>query len=100
MVKEMTKIQIGNSLESGLKLLVFHATWCGPCRMYKSSLDTLSEKDNVEVIRVNVDEDKPFAKEMFVSSIPASFVYKDGKVVKEFVGYRPYEQLSEELKKL
>ncbi|ADE19589.1 thioredoxin family protein [Mycoplasma crocodyli] len=99
MLHDVKKDTLGKGLESGTKLLVFYASWCGPCRMYKGSLDELSSKDGVDVYRVNIDEDKAFAAEMGVSSIPATFVYKDGVVLKQFMGYRPYEQLAAELKK-
>ncbi|EFF41182.1 thioredoxin family protein [Mycoplasmopsis alligatoris] len=98
MLHEVKKESLGKGLESGTKLLVFYASWCGPCRMYKSSLEDVSSKDGVDVYRVNIDEDKAFATEMGVSSIPATFIYKDGQVVKHFAGYRPYEQLLSELK--
>ncbi|MBW0594660.1 thioredoxin [Mycoplasmopsis anatis] len=100
MLKETTRQELGNELKSGTKLLVFHATWCAPCRMYKNSLIELSEKNGIEVYRVDIDKDKDFALDMGVQSIPATFVYKDGEKVKNFLGYRPYEQLVEELKTL
>ncbi|MEE3928278.1 thioredoxin family protein [Mycoplasmopsis ciconiae] len=101
MMKDIVKSQINEEeMNKGLKVVVFYATWCGPCRMYKSSLEMLSEKDSVDVYRVNIDEDRAFAQEMGVSSIPATFVYEDGKMIKSFMGYRPYDQLRQEIEKL
>ncbi|APJ38375.1 thioredoxin family protein [Mycoplasmopsis pullorum] len=100
MLKEVVKSDIQEDLKKGLKVLVFHATWCGPCRMYKKSLEELSEKIGLDIYRVDVDKDQAFAAEMGVNSIPATFVYKEGSLLASFQGYRPYEQLNEEINTL
>lgn len=77
----------------GLYLLVFHALWCPPCRMFKGSLEQLSEKNDVTVYRADVDSNKTLAGEFNVSSIPTWFIFKEGKVVYTGSGYLPYEEL-------
>ncbi|SYV93632.1 thioredoxin, partial [Mycoplasmopsis synoviae] len=49
--------------------------------MLSPVLDRLAQEDSYEVFKVNIDEDKAFAKELGVSSIPSVFVYKNGQVV-------------------
>ncbi|QZE12060.1 co-chaperone YbbN [Mycoplasma sp. Ms02] len=97
MLKESNTVNVQEELSSGKKLLVFYADWCGPCRMYKPVLEEYSAKSGVDVIRVNIDSEKELAREMQVQSIPATFVYENGAVTKAFGGYRPLEQLEQEL---
>lgn len=91
MVHNTTKNSLPENFNSGLKVLVFHASWCGACKMLSPVLDRLAQEDSYEVFKVNIDEDKAFAKELGVSSIPSVFVYKNGQVVANWVGYQPYE---------
>lgn len=78
--------------EAGETVLVdFYADWCGPCKMLAPALEELA--DTVKVCKVNVDE-APVTTQMFgISSIPALFVIKDGKIANQAVGYMDKEEL-------
>ncbi|WP_084477535.1 thioredoxin family protein [Mycoplasma leonicaptivi] len=80
----------------GKQLVVFYAQWCGPCKMYKGSLDELAEKNGVDIYRIDIDQHKDFASEAGVRSIPHTQFYVNGKLAKESLGYKPYEALLEE----
>ncbi|WP_036463801.1 thioredoxin family protein [Mycoplasmopsis sturni] len=99
MLKDVTKTEVMQEIKSGLHLVVFHATWCGACRMFKSTLDELAEKDGISVLRVDIDQDKNYAIEEKVQSIPYTLVYKDGQLVEKLLGFRPYDQIKAELAK-
>lgn len=79
---------------SGIYLVDFYADWCGPCKMLGQVLDTL---DDIEIIKVNVDENEELAKEYRVMSIPNMFIFKDGEVVSQMVGFRSREDILEEI---
>ena len=75
-------------------LVDFNATWCGPCRMLKPVLETLSaERPDVTVLGVDVDENPDLAEEFGVFSIPCVVLIKDGAEVDRSVGLVPKEQL-------
>ncbi|EIN14818.1 Thioredoxin [Mycoplasmopsis agalactiae 14628] len=96
MLKEITAQEYKETVEGKVTepyLLVFHALWCGPCRMFKESLSELAEKDNVLVYRVNIDENSELASQFQVRSIPTWFVFKDGKQLVSHNGFLPYEDL-------
>ena len=80
-------------------LVDFFATWCGPCRMIAPVIEEIaSERSDIKVGKVNVDDEGELATAFGVSSIPTVVLVKDGKVVAQSVGYRPKEQLLEMLK--
>lgn len=76
-------------------LLDFWATWCGPCRMLAPVIEEIAEEYNgkVKVGKVNVDEEPRLANSFGIESIPTVLLFKNGKVEKMSVGYRPKAEL-------
>ena len=75
-------------------LLDFYADWCGPCRMVGPVLaEIASERDDIKVGKINVDEQPELADKFGVSSIPMLVVMKNGKIASSSVGARPKEQI-------
>ena len=76
-------------LKAGKPVLVdFYADWCGPCKMMIPVLDQLSgeKADQIEIYKINVDENPDVAKEYRVMSIPNMILFKDGEAVLNIVG--------------
>ena len=73
------------------KVLVdFYADWCGPCRMLSPIVDEIaSERDDIVVAKVNVDDEPELAQQFGVISIPTLVVLNGGKVVNQASGARP-----------
>ena len=71
-------------------LLDFWASWCGPCRMVSPVVDEIaSERTDVKVGKINVDEQRELADRFGIMSIPTLTVMNGGKVVNQAVGVRP-----------
>ena len=66
----------------------FWAEWCGPCHALAPVLEgAIAERDGaVELVKVDVDSNTGLAQQFGVSGIPAVKAFRDGRVVKEFVG--------------
>ena len=80
-------------------LVDFWATWCGPFKMIAPIISEISEEFNnkVKVGKVNVDEEKELAIKYGISSIPTLVIFKDGKIAKTLIGFRPKEEIKEVL---
>lgn len=89
-----------NSEINGENVLVdFYADWCGPCRMLAPILEELSEeRDNLKIVKVNVDEAQETAKAYGVMSIPTLVHFKSGKMVTKKVGLCSKDDLIEMVK--
>lgn len=75
-------------------LLDFYATWCGPCRMVSPLVDEIAEEHpEFTVGKIDVDAEGELAQQFGIVSIPTIVAMKDGKIVRQTVGYAPKEDL-------
>ena len=75
-------------------LLDFYATWCGPCRMVSPLVDEIAEEHpEYTVGKIDVDAEGELAQQFGIVSIPTLVALKDGKVVRQTVGYAPKDEL-------
>ncbi len=66
-----------------LVLVDFYADWCGPCKMMSPILqETKHEvKDDVKIIKINVDKHQDLASEFMVRGVPTLMLFKEGKML-------------------
>lgn len=85
----MTVADFNNQIK-GKKLVIvdYNATWCGPCKQLSPVLEAWIKAQNVQVelIKIDVDENKELAKAKQIESIPYLEFYKDGKMIDKQIG--------------
>lgn len=80
-------------------LVDFWAVWCGPCQMMAPILHELETKmPDVQIGKVNVDEQMDLARQFRVVSIPTLIIFKNGQEVQRMVGVTSKEELKDALK--
>jgi thioredoxin 1 len=82
----------------GPVLVDFWAPWCGPCRIIAPHLEELqSERDDLRVVKLNVDDNPQTAAQFNVMSIPMLLLFKNGQPVHQIIGAMPKNRLVQEL---
>ena len=74
----MVKTVKGDNFEDikacGVAVADFSATWCGPCKMLGPVLEQVAAKvDDVQIVKINVDEESSVAEKYNIMSIPTFF---------------------------
>ena len=66
-----------------LTLVDFYADWCGPCKMMSPILQEVKAvvKDDVKIIKINVDQHQELAAEFMVRGVPTLMLFKEGKML-------------------
>jgi len=91
-------------LKSEIPVLVdFWAPWCQPCQMMIPVLEELSNEldGRLKIVKLNtaIPEHQNLAAEYDIQGIPNMKLFKDGKIVKEFIGLRAKEIFKSELER-
>ena len=86
-------------LEADKPVLVdFWAPWCGPCRVIAPHLEELAgERDDLQIVKLNVDENPQTSAQFNVMSIPMLLLFKNGQVAHQIIGAMPKNRLVQEI---
>lgn len=104
------KIEVGDKdfdekvIEQSKKVPVvidFWASWCMPCLMLSPALEKFADEYDGKFIlaKLNVDENPIVSQKYGIMSIPSVKMFKDGKVVDEFIGALPEQMIKSWLEK-
>ena len=90
------------AIEANQPVLVdFWAEWCQPCRMIAPTIEALADEyaGRVKVGKVDTDANFGIPVELGISSIPTVILFKDGQIVRKFVGVTAKKDFVAELDK-
>ncbi|ANZ75933.1 BA75_03012T0 [Komagataella pastoris] len=88
MVQEINSAEeFDKAIASGVVLVDFFATWCGPCKMIAPVLDKFSkEYEQVSFYKVDVDKLSEVAARFEISAMPTFLFFQNGEVVSKVTG--------------
>ncbi len=103
-MKSITSNKQFNDLVKGGKpfVLDFYADWCGPCQSLLPIVEKMADeyKKDVDILKVNVDNQRDLAQKFQVRSIPALFFMEGNKVKDSHKGMTTEGTLRKKIKAL
>jgi thioredoxin len=92
---EGKKISLRESMGK-VTIIDFWASWCGPCRTQLPILEEFAKNNkDVQIVKINVDQNAELASEYGVKSIPTIIYFKNGVIAHKTVGIQQEKQLDE-----
>ena len=97
----ITEKQFKEKTKSGVVLIDFFATWCGPCKMQAPVLEEVQKElgDSAHIFKVDVDEDEKLARSFGIMSIPTMILFVDGEQKEKHVGLWQKQDVLDTMKK-
>lgn len=85
--------------QSGITLVDWWASWCGPCRMFAPVFETASEKHpDVTFGKIDTEDQQELSAAAGITSIPTLMAFKKGKLVFSQPGALPAPALEQVIK--
>ena len=86
MAKIKNSNEFNNTVESGVVVVDFFASWCGPCKMLAPVFEELSEElTDVNFVKVDIDQSMDLAQKFKIVSVTTLKVFKNGEEVDYFI---------------
>lgn len=95
MPQEVTPQQFSSSVSTGVTLVDFYTTTCGPCRQLAPILAQVEREfgGRLQVVKVNLDHAGSFTQQMGIQVVPTLMLYVDGERVDTRQGMQSPHQL-------
>lgn len=90
-VEHLNESNFEEKIASGVVLVDFFATWCGPCRMLGPVIEELGAESegSYAVYKVDIDECEDVAMDFGIMSVPTVIIFKDGAEAERMIGVQP-----------
>lgn len=87
------------TLNAEKSVVIFTASWCGPCKMIKPRIPELAREFNVTPFWVDIEKNMDLAKQFNVQAVPFIATMKRGVVLESFATNNA-QKISEMISKL
>lgn len=67
-------------------IVMFHASWCGPCKTMKPIMDNLAQRLKFDLIGVDGGTETQLAESEGIRNVPTLIAFQDGKQVARLAG--------------
>ena len=95
MIKHYSKEDDFNEIIKNKVLVDFYADWCGPCKMLAMEIEKTASEIDIDIVKVNVDDEEDIARKYGVMSIPTLILFENGQELKKTIGFMPKDKIKE-----
>ena len=90
-VEHLTDGNFEEKIASGVVLVDFFATWCGPCKMLAPIIEEIGAEcdGSFAVYKLDIDEAEDVVLDFGIMSVPTLVLFKDGREFDRAVGVQP-----------
>jgi thioredoxin len=78
---EEINIEIPDSMQEGKVVIDVYTEWCGPCKFISPILQKFQEEGLIQLIRVDLDQNRPLGQMFGITAIPTLLFFKDGELL-------------------
>lgn len=99
-IQDVNDNNFQSTVANGVNLVDFWAAWCMPCQMQTPILEQVGEEfeGKAGILGLNVDENPTTAQKNEITGIPALHLFRDGTLVRKFVGVQSADVIRAALK--
>ncbi len=78
---EEINIEVPDSMQEGKVVIDIYTEWCGPCKFIAPILHKFQEEGLIQLIRVDLDQNRPLGEMFGITAIPTLLFFKDGELL-------------------
>ena len=67
--------------KNGKLIIDVYTVWCGPCKFVAPILHKLRDEGLIQLIQIDLDQNRPLGELFGITAIPTLLFFKDGKLL-------------------
>lgn len=100
-LKELTDDNFQSEVidNGGVVVIDYYAEWCSPCHAIAIAMEELNNEyaGSLRIVKGNIDANGATLSKFGVTGIPAILIFKEGKLVYQYVGTRSKKDIKKDI---